>query len=246
SAAQIERSAELLWKARPVAYYAWSGVEQHDNTTQTARAIAQLYALTGSFDARGGNVSFPSVRVRDVSGAHLLSEAQRAKALGLSRRPLGPSRWECITASELYTAALESDPYRIRGLVGFGANLLLAHADSERGRRALAALDFYVHADLFMNPTAALAGSVLPVASPFVTEALAVGFEVSPKARSLLQLRRPVVEPRGESRSDLRIVFDLATRLGLGDDFWGGDIDAAYRYRLEHAGVTLEALRAEP
>ncbi len=46
----------LLWEARPVAYYAWSGVEMHTNATQTARAIAQLYALTGSFDSPGGNV----------------------------------------------------------------------------------------------------------------------------------------------------------------------------------------------
>ena len=67
----------------------------------------------------------------------------------------------------------------MRGLVGFGANLLLSHADSLRGRDALAALDFYVHADLFMNPTAELADVVLPVASPFEREALKVGFDVS-------------------------------------------------------------------
>ena len=59
SPSQTERAAQLLWEARPVAYYAWSGVEQQTNATQTARAIAQLYALTGSFDAPGGNVLFP-------------------------------------------------------------------------------------------------------------------------------------------------------------------------------------------
>jgi anaerobic selenocysteine-containing dehydrogenase len=51
------------------------------------------------------------------------------------------------------------------------------------GREALASLDFYVHADLFMNPTAELADIVLPVATPFETEALEVGFEVSEEAQ---------------------------------------------------------------
>ena len=224
----VERTARLLWEHRPVAFYAWSGVEQHSNATQTARAIGLLYALTGSFDAPGGNVLFPGIKKNIVDGRELLSADQRAKALGLPRRPLGPSQWEFVTSDDLYTAALRSTPYRVRGLVGFGANLLLSHGDSRRGREALAALDFYVHADLFMNPTAELADIVLPAASAFETEALAVGFEVSTKAQSRLQLRRPLVEPRGEARADTRIVFDLATRLGLGDHFWNGDIEAGF------------------
>jgi anaerobic selenocysteine-containing dehydrogenase len=245
-AGQIERTARLLWEARPVAYYAWSGVEQHTDTTQIARAIAQLHALTGSFDVRGGNVLFPSVPSNPIAGAELLPAGQRAKALGLPRRPLGPSRWEFVTSDDFYTAALEGQPYRIRGLVGFGANMLLAHADSRRGREALAALDFYVHADLFMTPTAEMADIVLPVASPFETEALALGFEISPTARSLVQLRKPLVPPRGEARSDLEIVFALATRLGLGEHFWNGDLDAAWRHQLAPSGVSLDRLRAEP
>jgi anaerobic selenocysteine-containing dehydrogenase len=131
-------------------------------------------------------------------------------------------------------------------LVGFGANLLLAHADVRRGREALEALDFYVHADLFMNPTAELADIVLPVATPFEREGLKIGFDVSPAAQSLVQLRRKVVEPRGEARSDTDIVFDLACRLGLGAHFWNGDVDAAYRYQLGPSGVSLEALRESP
>src|SRR6516165_967113 len=46
---QVEEAARLIWQARPVSYYAWSGHEQHANATQTARAMSLLYALTGSF-----------------------------------------------------------------------------------------------------------------------------------------------------------------------------------------------------
>ena len=243
---QLERAAALLWEARPVAYYAWSGVEQQTGATQIARAVSVLYALTGSFDVPGGSVVFGTVPTPNVAGDELLSPAQRGKALGLAERPIGPSRTQWVTTDEVYGAILEGRPYRVRAVVGFGANLLLAHADVLRGRAALTALDFYVHADLFMNPTAALADVVLPVATPFEREALKIGFEVTPAAQSRVQLRRRVVEPRGEARADTDIIFDLACRLGLGDHFWQGDVDAAYRHQLAPSGVSLEKLRENP
>lgn len=243
---EIEKAARLLWESRPVAFYAWSGVEQQSNATQIFRAISALYALTGSFDARGGNVLFPSVPTANVAGDDLMSAEQLGRALAAQERPLGPSRWGWVTTDEVYRAILEQRPYPVRGLVGFGANLLLAHADVRRGREALAALDFFVHADLFMTPTAQMADVVLPVATPFEREGLKIGFEVSPAAQSLVQLRRRVVEPRGESRPDTEIVFNLACRLGLGDHFWNGDVEAACRHQLGPSGVTLETLRENP
>jgi anaerobic selenocysteine-containing dehydrogenase len=176
----------------------------------------------------------------------LLSDEHRARAIGVHDRPLGPARFEFVTGEDFYTAALEHRPYRARALVNFGANLVMAHGDSTRVRDALASLDFFVHADIFPSPTADLADIVLPVASPFETEALRVGFEVSQEAQSHVQLRRPVIAPRGEARSDLQIVFALADRLGLGEHFWEGDIEAAWRHQLAPSGITLDALRAKP
>ena len=245
-AERVEAAARLLWDSRPVAYYAWSGVEMQTGSTQIARAIGQLYALTGSLDSPGGNVLFGAVPSARADGRELLPAAQRGRALGFGERPMGPARWGHVTSEELYRAILERTPYPVRGLVGFGANLLLAHADGARGRDALAALDFYVHADLFMNPTAELADIVLPVASPFEREALKIGFDVSADAHRFVQLRQRVVEPPGEARSDTEIVFALATRLGLGDRFWDGDIDAANAYRLGPSGLSVDELRANP
>jgi anaerobic selenocysteine-containing dehydrogenase len=244
--AQIEDTARLLWQARPVSYYAWSGHEHHANVTQTARAMALLYALTGCFDAPGGNVLLPGVPAAPINGADLPAAQQRPPALGAAERPLGPSQSNVITARELYRAILEGTPYPVRALIGFGANMLLSQADGGHGREALAVLEFYAHADLFMTPTAALADVVLPVASAFEREALKIGFEISPEAQSLIQWRQAVVPPPGEARADTAIVFDLAGRLGLAAQFWDGDIEAAYRHQLAPTGVTIEQLRAQP
>jgi anaerobic selenocysteine-containing dehydrogenase len=243
---QVEAAARLIWDSRPVSYYAWSGHEHHANTTETARAMALLYALTGSFDQRGGNVLFPAVPNPAITGEDLPAAQRMAPAIGVEARPLGPAKWNNVSARDFYRAALESEPYPMRGLIGFGSNLLLAFADPLRGRRALAALDFYVHADLFMNPTAELADIVLPVASCFEREALRFGFEISAEAQSLVQFRQLVAPPPGEARPDTDIIFDLAVRLGLGEHFWNGDVEAAYHHQLAPSGLSLEALRSEP
>jgi anaerobic selenocysteine-containing dehydrogenase len=169
-----------------------------------------------------------------------------APTVGFAERPLGPARWNWVSTPDLYRAIVDGIPYPVRAMIGFGANMVMAHADSRRGREALEALDFYAHADLFMNPTAELADVILPVASAFEREGLKLGFEISHEAQSLIQLRPAVVPPRGSARPDIDIVFDLARRLGLGEQFWDGDVDSAYRHQLAPTGVTLEQMRTAP
>lgn len=245
-AAEIERTARMLWEHRPVAFYTWSGLEQHSGTTQIIRAVNVLYALTGCLDAPGGNVLFTPVPSNPISGAELLDSTQWAKAIGIDERPLGTARFGFVTGEDFYTAAVEGRPYRARGLVSFGSNLVMAHGDSARGRDALQALEFHVHLDQFMSPTAEQADIVLPVTAAFETEGLKIGFEISQEAESLVQLRTPLVAPLGEARSDIEIIFDLANRLGLGEHFFDGDVDAAWEHQLQPSGVTLQKLRDEP
>jgi anaerobic selenocysteine-containing dehydrogenase len=186
------------------------------------------------------------VPTNPIDGADLLDPAQEAKAIGVRDRPLGPARFGFVTGEDFYSAALEGRPYRPHGLVSFGSNLVMAHGDSARGRAALQTLDFHVHLDLFMSPTAEQADIVLPVTGAFEAEGLKVGFEVSQEAQSLVQLRAPLVPPVGEARPDIEVVFDLAERLGLGQHFFGGSVDAGWAHQLAPSGITLEQLRADP
>src|SRR4029079_7294737 len=111
-AAEIERTARMLWEHRPVAFYTWSGLEQHANTTQIIRAVNVLYALTGCLDVPGGNVLFTPVPSNPVDGWDLLGEQQRARTIGVQDRPLGPARFEFVTGEDFYTAALAHRPHR--------------------------------------------------------------------------------------------------------------------------------------
>jgi anaerobic selenocysteine-containing dehydrogenase len=243
---QLEQAARLIWEARPVSYYAYSGHEQHANATQTARAMSLLYLMTGCFDQMGGNVLFPAVPAAAVTGEDLPRARAMPKPAGFAARPLGLGLINAMTNNDLYDAILDNGRGRVRGLLGFGANILVGRGNVLRGREALRRLEFFASTELFMTPTAECADIVLPAASAFEREALRIGFEINEDAQSLVQLRQRVAEPRGESRGDTDIIFDLAVRLGLGGDFWGGNVGAAYRYQLERSGLTLEQLRDNP
>lgn len=245
-AQQVTDTARLIWESRPVTYYAWSGVGQHTNATQTDRAISLLYALTGDFDAPGGNLLHAKVPMRDVSGKDLIAPAQKARGLEMAKRPLGPGLDGWVTSDAFYRAVLDSEPYRVDALVSFGTNMLSSHPNAACGRQALGRLGFHVHADLFMNPTAEYADIILPVCSAWEREGLRAGFEIDQSAEELVQLRQPVIEPLGESRPDVWIAFELARRLGLAEKFWGADMDAGLRAALEPSGIKLEQLRAHP
>ncbi len=66
-------------------------------------------------------------------------------------------------------------------------------------------------------------------------------------ASAILGLVQPAsVKSTARARSDTDIIFDLAVRLGLGEHFWNGDVEAAYRHQLAPSGLSPEALQAEP
>ena len=131
-------------------------------------------------------------------------------------------------------------------MVLFGTDPLLGHGDPMRGKAALEALDFYVHVDTTINPSAMFADLILPSATCWERQALLPSFEMAEDTLNWAQLRPAVVDPLHESRSDAEIIFDLAKRLGLSEQFFDGDIDAALNYQLAPSGFSTQQLRANP
>jgi anaerobic selenocysteine-containing dehydrogenase len=151
-----------------------------------------------------------------------------------------------VPAYDIYDAILTGHPYPVKGLVAFGSDMLIGRGDPLRGKAALEALDFYVHVDIFENPSASHADVLLPACTCFEREALATSFMTAEDTFNWVQLRPAVVPPLHESRSELGIIFDLAMRLGAGEHFFAGDIEAGLNWQLAPSGLTVEMLRAHP
>jgi anaerobic selenocysteine-containing dehydrogenase len=98
---------------------------------------------------------------------------------------------------------------------------------------------------MFANPSASYADLILPASTCWEREGLMPGFVTAEETATWVQLRPAVIEPLYESRADIEIIFDLATRLGLGEHFFNGDIDAALNWHLAPSGLTVEKLREE-
>jgi hypothetical protein len=59
-------------------------------------------------------------------------------------------------------------------------------------------------------------------------------------------VRRAAVAADYERRSDLDVIFDLAVRLGMGDAFFEGSVEAGLNDMLSRFGKTMAELRQEP
>ncbi|MGE5220620.1 MAG: molybdopterin-containing oxidoreductase family protein [Chloroflexota bacterium] len=247
SAAEVRQAIRLFASDKPSCYCTWVGLEQDRDAMQTNRAVCIFYALTGQFDQRGSNVLFDTPKMNPITGRELLPKEMSAIRLGAEKYPVGPqSDPGLVQAAQVYDAILTKRPYPVKALVLFGTDPLLGHGDPLRGKAALEALDFYVHVDTTINPSAMFADLLLPATTCWEREALMPFFDISQETMNWVQLRPAVIQPVGESRPDAEIIFDLAKRLGLAQHFFDGDIETALNYQLAPSGLTAQKLRASP
>ncbi len=245
-AQDVRRAVRMFAREKPSCYYSWVGIELHSDATQTNRALCILYTLSGQFDTRGSNVLFASTPLRPITGQEVLPKEAARRRVGYSEFPLGsPGHGARAQAEHVYRAILTGEPYPVKALVSFGGDLLLAHAGVSLGEEALRALEFYAHVDISPNPSSLCADLLLPASTCWEREGLMTSFPTAENTATWAQLRPAVVQPLHESRADLEIIFELATRLGLDEYFFHGDIDSALNWHLAPSGLTVEKLREE-
>jgi anaerobic selenocysteine-containing dehydrogenase len=243
----VRRAVRLFATEKPSSYCTWVGLEQDCDAMQTNRAVCCFYALTGQFDERGSNVLFATTPTHPITGRELLAKVKADRRLGIAQHPLGPPTDPgLVQAAAVYQAILTERPYAIKALVLFGSDPLLGHGDPLHGKAALEAVDFYIHVDTTLNPSATFADLVLPATTCWEHQALMPSFEMAEDTLNWAQLRPAVAKPVGESRSDMEIIFDLAQRLGLAKNFFNGDIEEAFMHQLAPAGISTEELRENP
>ncbi len=240
----LEKTVRMIAGNSPACWFAFNGVEQNLNALQTNRALCVFYALTGDYDKKGGNVlQSPIPPMAYPFGFEFITPEMFGKNIALPKHPLGPAGTIMSVPPHLVCKAIEEeDPYSVKGLVVFGANTVSANPDSRMTANALKKLEFHVHIDHTINPTAEFADIVLPLANMWETGRIGYPLEFQDN-KWVVQWREPVTEPRGESRDDLRIIFELAKRLGYGEQFWNGNVEAAFESMLEPLGIKLKDLK---
>ncbi len=246
----VRKVAKLLGSVKPTSFWTFNGIERRPDATQTNRAISILNAILGNLGAPGGNSLnwITTLSATNINARNVLPAEQWNKRLGLEgnySRPLGPPGVGAgsIQADALYEAILHGKPYPVKAGLVFGGDTLLTQGDSAVGREALLKLDFLAVSELFITPVVEMADIVFPGATCWESEFVRTSFGWSEPYAHHAMMRRKVVEPEGESRSDTWIMAQLANRFGFGESFFNGDMEAVFDNILSPLGLRAAKLR---
>ncbi len=251
AAERIREAARLMGATRPMCIRMGNGVgDQTNDGTATISAICLIAAITGNLDVPGGQFAAAGGPPPLVSWLDELLPEGMTERLVAPEAPVWyqtPQRWESGPTSAYYKALmsiLSEKPYPLRVLNASCSNPLSATRNPKRVAEALKRLDFMFVMDSFRSPHVDFADIVLPACSSY-EQGDFFGARPTPDGIRIAPYNK-VVEPLGEARSDWRFYLDLAVRMGYGQHFWHGDMDAFMNEALARYGVTAEQLRQNP
>ena len=234
----IRGLAREIAGARGAAFLGYSGLEYTTSAVQNIRAILILWAVTGNIDVPGGVLFAAPADRFSVSSRHRLDPPGGPAPVGASAYPLYHYFRKEAQAMELPAAILENRPYPVRGMLVFGASIITAYPDPNLWRRSFSALDFLLVVDRYPTEDSRYADVILPAATSFEYDSYLI-------SGNTVRLRRKVVEPLGESRSDWDIVAGIAARLGYGHLFPSSTREML-QWAFEGTGIDVGRLEASP
>jgi anaerobic selenocysteine-containing dehydrogenase len=237
-AAKITEAAILYATQKPANILVSPVATTHcSNGVQNHRAIILLPALTGNLDIKGGNRGQPPPKPRNNITLHE-RVANFPPGISSARFPTWTKQCEQMQSNTLAQHIESGIPYPIKALFGAGLNVTF-FPNTNRLVENLKKLDFIAVTEYFHNSGTQLADIVLPIASWLERQVLLT-------KGNHIRFIEPAVEPVGESWPEWKIIFGLVERLGLSNEFWGGDFNKSIDHLLEPSGITTDYLKQHP
>ena len=226
------------------------GITEHHNAVDNVLALISLALLTGHVGKYGSGLN-PLRGQNNVQGGgdmgalpdrlpgfqYVERDELRAPFERAWGAPIPAKRgWHL---SGMFDAMERGE---LTALYVIGENPVQSEADQHRTRRLLEGLEFLVVQDIFLTATGEIADVVLPAAAGWAESE----GTVTNSERRVQRVRR-ALEPPGEARDDLAIIFELARRLGHD---WGEPEAERVWNELRslspvHAGMSYARLEAE-
>ena len=206
--AQADR-AQLCWTL---------GITEHHNAVDNVFALINLALLTGHVGRYGSGLNPLRGQNNVQGGGDMGALPNRLPGFKLVEDEAERSRFEAawgapvpseagLHLSEMFEAMEHGT---LRALYVIGENPAQSEADQKRARGLLEGLDHLVVQDIFRTKTAEMADVVLPASATWCE---GEGTVTSSERR--VQRVRKALDPPGEARDDIEIVYELGRRLGV-------------------------------
>ena len=241
----MKKAARLMATESPCSIQMSASPVVHNiNGMQNARAIVMLLALTGNFGVPGGCMA-PGPGRAVLKDAFMGTRKKRVDADQDISHEEFPA-WAKLTEHEAQVTRLADyiegkGNYPLRTVIAFGMNHHMWPRPDKLGE-ALKNLEFFVNADIYVTDTCKYADLLLPVQASLERQQLEIfGLDT-------VFYQDHVVEPMGESRTDIDIITGIAKELGvtIGGEEPIFSHEDFLRKSLTTTGLTLEEVRESP
>jgi anaerobic selenocysteine-containing dehydrogenase len=197
--------------------------------------------ITGNIDNPGGLIIPVDIQAYEGPGwsTNLLTEELRDKKCGVDKYPMYKYGSTAGSPDATIETLESGEPYQFHGAwIQTCNSLACCGGHPERLYNAMKDLDFIVMIDPYMTPTAmALADIMLPVC--FFPERNGIALTTGSQRAAVMV---KVVEPKGESKSDMQICFEVGKRIAPEHWPWA-TVEEMFDAMLEDTGYSFAELK---